>query len=64
MITPPASLVERAWKLAYSRPPSEEERRSALAFIESQSAAAGSPEEALVDLCHTLLISNEFLYMN
>jgi hypothetical protein len=55
--------VARAWRLAYSRPPSQAERREALEFLDRQSATA-SRDEALVDLCHMLLNSSEFLYIN
>jgi hypothetical protein len=60
----PEAWVERAWKLAYLRAPSADERKSALEFLEKQSAAAGSKDAALVDLCHMLVNSNEFLYIN
>jgi hypothetical protein len=60
----PDAWVDRAWKLAYLRAPSEEERRSALEFLDSQAKIAGSKHAALVDLCHMIVNSNEFLYMN
>jgi hypothetical protein len=67
--------VARAWQLAYSRLPTREELESACQFLTSQrlhlrlhpqSVAAGrSPEtQALANLCHALLSSNEFLYVD
>jgi hypothetical protein len=58
--------VDRAWKLAYSRTPSAEERASALKFLERQKGIlrSGNAEAAMVDLCHMLLNSNEFVYVN
>jgi hypothetical protein len=52
--------IDRAWRMAYARPATAEERNQAQAFLAKQSAIAG-PEAALTDLCHSLLISNEFL---
>jgi hypothetical protein len=67
--------IARAWQLAYSRLPSRQELESASQFVTSQrrhlrlhpqSVAAGrSPEtQALANLCHALLSSNEFLYVD
>ncbi len=56
--------VERAWKLVYGRAPDRQERELALAFLARQSGTAGDRDKALVDFCHTLLNSNEFLYLN
>jgi hypothetical protein len=56
--------VDRAWKLAYLRTPTADERRSALEFLEKQAKVAGSKDAALVDLCHMIVNSNEFLYLN
>jgi hypothetical protein len=63
----PAAAVDRAWKLAYSRPPSDAERASAVEFLNRQMEILGgeqSRQAALVDLCHMLLNSNEFVYVN
>ena len=51
----PETQVERAYKFAYGRGPNEEERRDAVDFLKHQQ---------LADLCHVLLNSNEFLYVN
>jgi hypothetical protein len=56
--------AERALRMAYTRAPKPEEIASAAAFLVKQEKIAGSPEGALEDLCHTLLSSNEFLYIN
>jgi hypothetical protein len=54
--------IERAFRIAYGRQPSEREMASSRVFFERQSALA-SPDAALADLCHALLNSNEFLYL-
>lgn len=56
--------VERAWRLVYQRPPEEAETAGALAFLERQTAAAGSFDAAFTDFCHMLINSNEFVYVN
>ena len=81
----PEELVNRAYRLTFSRTPNESERKSALEFLNRQSAIladrmttdkktplpanlpAGVDQPraaALVDLCHALLNSNEFVYVN
>jgi|SRR5579871_2335272 len=63
--------VDRAWRFAYSRPATVAERNEAVVFLRSQtellSARMGQDEarkRALTDLCHMLVNSNEFLYVN
>jgi hypothetical protein len=69
--------VERAWWLALSRAPSESERAAALEHLQKQrerfvvSAVDGTsldPVEAerraLASLCHVLLNTNEFIYVD
>ncbi len=67
--------IVRAWQLAYSRLPSRDELQSACEFVtrqrkylrlHSQQISPGrSPEtQALANLCHALLCSNEFLYVD
>ncbi|HVP48642.1 MAG TPA: DUF1549 and DUF1553 domain-containing protein [Bryobacteraceae bacterium] len=63
--------VDRAWRFVYSRPATAEERREALEFMDSQRAMLGqrlsagdARKAALADLCHMLVNSNEFLYVN
>ena len=71
--------ITNAYRLAFNRTPTEEEKHLATAFLRRQSAllaaqpklllpvpppggANGAEAAALVDLCHALLNSNEFLY--
>jgi hypothetical protein len=67
--------IARAWQLAYARLPTRQELESASHFLTQQrrhlrlhpqSVAMGrSPEtQALANLCHALLSSNEFLYVD
>jgi hypothetical protein len=67
----PEGQVDRAWRFVYSRPATAAERKEALEFLERQRAMLGArmPAEeaqkaALADLCHMLVNSNEFLYVN
>ncbi len=67
----PEAQVDRAWRFVYARAATVEERQEALAFLDRQSAMLGGrmPAEdarkaALTDLCHMLVNSNEFLYVN
>jgi hypothetical protein len=68
-----ARLV-RAWQLALCRNPEPEELRMAAEFFQRQVQLHQSQQnqlpdgvacdrQALTDLCHTLLSSNEFLYV-
>jgi hypothetical protein len=70
-----AGLVRRACRLAWGRPPDEAELRLALGFLSKQTEAiqahgptGGAPESArraaIADLCHALLNTNEFLYVD
>ena len=61
--------VALAYRLAYGREPEPDERFQAAAFLSAQarrvSSSKGPPErEAVVDFCHALLNSNEFLYVD
>ncbi len=60
--------LRRAFELAYSRQPANDEIQAAIAFLNEQSKIYGSGAEAKrkawVDLCQTILISNEFLYLD
>ena len=74
----PAAQFRRAWLLVYSRPASEAELASGLGFLNEQTSAlaeqtaaakvedkaAPPAQTALAQLCHALLISNEFLYVD
>jgi hypothetical protein len=57
-------MLDRAWKLALQRTPTAAERDAAKRFLESQTQTTGNAETAWADLCHSLLATNEFLYLN
>jgi hypothetical protein len=67
--------VELAYRLAFGRVPGAEEAAAALRFLHDQSGRIGSARSgpqntdrartaALVDFCHVLLNSSEFLYVD
>ncbi len=56
--------IERAWWLALSRAPTARERAAALAHLEAQQAASDARAAALESLCHVLLNTNEFIYVD
>jgi len=66
------ALIDRAWQLIYSRPPSDSERADAEQFLTEQTellkARAGKKDDprlqAVASLCQVLLSSNEFLYVD
>lgn len=74
---PPGTIEGRlvhAWKLAYGREPVADELNLALNFLAEQSdflhqhpdrvsAGMTATQQALTNLCHVLLTSNEFLYV-
>jgi hypothetical protein len=55
----PGDLVECAYRLAYGRAPQADERSTGIEFLQ-----AGAIDETLVDFCHVLFNSNEFLYVD
>lgn len=60
--------VERVWRTALSRPPTEEERGAIKAFIRTQTVARSGDDNALNlaidDFCHLLFCMNEFVYVD
>jgi hypothetical protein len=76
----PLAQFQRAWLLAYSRKPTEAASRAGVTFLTEQvalisQAAAAAPADpkkpsaspgrvALAQLCHALISSNEFLYVD
>ena len=81
----PDQRIDRAYRLAFSRSPNADERRTVSEFLARQAAvvtarlaqkepvllpknlAAGidpAAASAFVDFCHSLMSSNEFLYIN
>lgn len=70
----PGQIV-KAWELSYQRPPTADELQVAVEFAASQlremyATGNGTPEgvspsrQVLINLCQTLLTSNEFLYID
>ncbi len=53
--------VAFAYALAFGRAPTNDETSDALRFIQTNAAKS---DDAVVDLCHVLLNSNEFLYVD
>jgi hypothetical protein len=53
--------VATAYAFAFGRPPTAAEISDALQFLQTNPAKS---DDALVDLCHVLLNSNEFLYVD
>ena len=56
-------LVTRAYQLAFDRSPTPDELATATSFLARQTSSADRTA-ALVDLCHVLLNSNEFVYVD
>jgi hypothetical protein len=56
--------IDRAWWLALSRAPSDKERAAAIAHLEAQAAGNADGDPALASLCHVLLNTNEFIYVD
>jgi hypothetical protein len=57
-----AALAAKAYRLAWSRPATEDEVRLAVKFLEARKD--GSRLDAVADFCHALLNTNEFLYVD
>jgi hypothetical protein len=62
--------IERAWALAWSRPPTPSERVRAARHVEEYARAIGTAvpkpgaeRQAWISLCRVLLCANEFLYL-
>lgn len=68
----PGKQVERLYWLTLSRPPTTQQRESAIAFLNEQrqlhrrkmAADDEAMQAALTDLCHVMLNLNEFVYVN
>ncbi len=58
-----AESVETMYREAFGRPPSDDERSAALAFLDEQARAYGQPDEirAWADLAHVLFNVKEFV---
>jgi len=55
------AVIDRAFALALSRPPTTEERQAMRTFLDDHK---GPSADAVTDLCHALLNLNEFLYVD
>jgi hypothetical protein len=59
--------IDRAFRLAFGRTPTDEERAAALRFLDEQprrhAGRTDAVERSWIDLCQALLASNEFLYV-
>jgi hypothetical protein len=58
----PAEALSHAFVLAWGRAPNERELDRAVEFVVNDEGAVGN--DRLVDFCHVLLNSNEFLYVD
>jgi hypothetical protein len=67
---PVKAAIERGYRLAFGRPPSDPESRLAKEFLARQTAAyrkagqADPEHRAWVDFCQTLMSMNEFIYVD
>ena len=59
-----AESVDEAWRMAFARAPSDNERKMASDFLERQLELRGTRKAALEELARSLLNSNEFLYVD
>ena len=65
----PAAQIQRAWQIIFGRPATDHEIRSALKFVNEQqdaiktSQTSSAEDDAMADLCHALLNTNEFLFV-
>ena len=57
------SRIEAAWRIAFSRTPSATERQAAIDYVE-RSRNEGGDVVAWSVLCHTLINTNEFIYVD
>ena len=65
----PEAAIHAAWRLAFARLPSDAELQASLQFLTRQREAhtafghGDAKQQALVDLCQTILSMNEFVYV-
>ena len=62
--TDDAGLAARAYRIAWGRSATDDEVQLAVKFLAAQTAALHSRDAAVADLCHALLNTNEFLYVD
>ena len=58
----PGTVAARAWRYAYGRSISDEERAMAVEFIRVRQEAGGVRERPVEELCLALFNTNEFIY--
>ena len=56
--------IERAWALALGDHPTDDEIASAKTYLQRQAGALEESDEALATLCHALVSTNRFLYVD
>jgi hypothetical protein len=65
--TPVAAAIDQAYRIALSRPATDEEIETMTAFIERQKKLRGDEPDteslAVRDFCHLVLCLNEFIYI-
>ena len=66
---PLSSAIDRGYRIAFGRSPSDVERSRMEAFVEQQRTAMGeatpeSTDKALIEFCHVLYCLNEFVYID
>ena len=65
-----SSQVRQAWQIVLGRYPRDDELNQALTFLANQAANSDATkpatrnDQALLDLCHVLINTNEFLYVD
>ena len=55
----PEQTVREAWRFAFGRVPSDAESAASIKFLKQQP----DPDQAIVNLCQTILSMNEFVYV-
>ena len=55
----PEQTVREAWRLAFGRVPTDAESAASVQFLKEQP----DPDQAIVNLCQTILSMNEFVYV-
>ncbi|MGK0238754.1 MAG: hypothetical protein ACI92G_002220 [Candidatus Pelagisphaera sp.] len=59
-----SNRIAKAYRFAFGRSPSLQELESAQTFLEHTHSKNDSRRTAWIDLCHVLLNTNEFMYIN
>lgn len=59
----PDAIIDAAYRIALGRSPQSEERTALRSFLQKQ-PAKGDFKQSVVDMCHSLLNLNEFVYVD